>query len=550
MTNPQLIDFIKQQLQVGLTKEKISSELLANGWNSQDIEEGFKATGTPIPSTPFSNTTPVLNPNISTYINNNDNLTSFTTKKQSGKKLFFIILLILFLLAGGASAYYFKDNLINLPIIKDLFLTQNVMVLPEVPAQTNEISAVTQQLVAGDIKTNFTDCGEADLVFNNSKESLNMTLNMNSLIKKSKDALKCYTSILKTCTNGKVLLKSNGDVAVSISPFSNDLCSIKFNVVKNPKPYLCTFSKILPDKIFIAAIKDPKNKIYTTEEMEISDGFGFQSALSIYLALQSMSNTSKGLSQTDIIINDFFGSKVACKEVFTPTSVSTSTPFVKSTTVSGLKPYQIRFISPAEDTRIPLEGIVQLKIQTGEKIKKVQLSFDTYNLSYQNYIKDVEVPVQSGYANYLLNVQDTTLVPITIMAKGISDDSNNADYSQYLLKLTKDEIGGMFLRLILYTDRKVDVFRLEKDDYVVNYMILGETLPAPGFLAGFVGYGLIPVSSSDVEFKVDSPDMVQLIKTKGSVSFKGLKNGESKITATYKGLSEEFFYKVGGGGNP
>ncbi len=42
MINQPLLDFIKQQLQSGLTKEKITSELLANGWNAQDIEEGFK----------------------------------------------------------------------------------------------------------------------------------------------------------------------------------------------------------------------------------------------------------------------------------------------------------------------------------------------------------------------------------------------------------------------------------------------------------------------------------------------------------------------------
>jgi len=41
MINQQLLDFIKSQLQLGLTKEKISSELLTKGWNTQDIEEGF-----------------------------------------------------------------------------------------------------------------------------------------------------------------------------------------------------------------------------------------------------------------------------------------------------------------------------------------------------------------------------------------------------------------------------------------------------------------------------------------------------------------------------
>jgi len=54
MINQQLVDFIKQQLQVGLTKEKISSQLLVNGWTIQDIEEGFSAVVPPIITPPVS----------------------------------------------------------------------------------------------------------------------------------------------------------------------------------------------------------------------------------------------------------------------------------------------------------------------------------------------------------------------------------------------------------------------------------------------------------------------------------------------------------------
>jgi hypothetical protein len=42
MTNLQLLDFIKQQLQKGSSKEIITSELLGAGWVISDIEEGFK----------------------------------------------------------------------------------------------------------------------------------------------------------------------------------------------------------------------------------------------------------------------------------------------------------------------------------------------------------------------------------------------------------------------------------------------------------------------------------------------------------------------------
>lgn len=43
MTNQQLLDYIKQQLQQGVGREQIKSSLVANGWQAQDIEEGFNA---------------------------------------------------------------------------------------------------------------------------------------------------------------------------------------------------------------------------------------------------------------------------------------------------------------------------------------------------------------------------------------------------------------------------------------------------------------------------------------------------------------------------
>lgn len=43
MINQELINFIKQSLKQGNTKDKISSDLLSNGWNDFDIAEGFNA---------------------------------------------------------------------------------------------------------------------------------------------------------------------------------------------------------------------------------------------------------------------------------------------------------------------------------------------------------------------------------------------------------------------------------------------------------------------------------------------------------------------------
>ena len=42
MTNQQMIDYIKQQLQQGVNNEVIKTSLIANGWQSADVEEAFK----------------------------------------------------------------------------------------------------------------------------------------------------------------------------------------------------------------------------------------------------------------------------------------------------------------------------------------------------------------------------------------------------------------------------------------------------------------------------------------------------------------------------
>jgi hypothetical protein len=41
MINQQSLDYIKQQLQQGTNKEQIKNSLIANGWQTQDIEEAF-----------------------------------------------------------------------------------------------------------------------------------------------------------------------------------------------------------------------------------------------------------------------------------------------------------------------------------------------------------------------------------------------------------------------------------------------------------------------------------------------------------------------------
>jgi len=212
-----------------------------------------------------------------------------------------------------------------------------------------------------------------------------------------------------------------------------------------------------------------------------------------------------------------------------------------TTPTSNLKPYQVRFIAPENNKKVILNGSVNLKIQVGEKIKKVRLSFITYNLNPENNPKDIEIPVQSGYASHVFNVQDSTLIPISIMAEGIADDMDA--YTEAGYKLTEKEASEMFRTIVLYTDKTPDAFTLENKNDEVNYILLGETDPAPQFLAGFPGLGLIAIFTSDIEFSIADPSIIQILKGP-PVLFKALKEGSTRITATYKGFSQEIYVIV------
>lgn len=54
MVNQQMLDYIKQQIQQGVSREQIKSSLLTNGWQAQDIEEGFNNITIPNMPTAYS----------------------------------------------------------------------------------------------------------------------------------------------------------------------------------------------------------------------------------------------------------------------------------------------------------------------------------------------------------------------------------------------------------------------------------------------------------------------------------------------------------------
>jgi len=118
MTTPQLLDFVRKSLSQGVTKEKITSDLIANGWTPTDIQECFRSLSI---NTPPANLVPVF----SNFYPNSDVVTTPVAGSHKGRRTFFAISLII-LIGGGTSGYYFKDNILAMPIVKDFISSKNI----------------------------------------------------------------------------------------------------------------------------------------------------------------------------------------------------------------------------------------------------------------------------------------------------------------------------------------------------------------------------------------------------------------------------------------
>jgi hypothetical protein len=122
MINQQLIDYIKQQILKGLNRETIIKDLLGNGWEIKDIEEGFT-------SIDVSNLALQNNPtsNIA-YINKSDN---FLKIRNILNKKTLMLIIIIFVIVMGVLVYFFRN---------DLFLIKSKYVpLDEINQEGNNI---------------------------------------------------------------------------------------------------------------------------------------------------------------------------------------------------------------------------------------------------------------------------------------------------------------------------------------------------------------------------------------------------------------------------
>lgn len=248
MINQQLTDFIKQQLQKGVSRETISKELLGSGWAVQDIEEGFKVINVFVSvsnptSTPITNLDSNLSP-ISTSIPNlqttpNISMTSLEVKSHTSRNVVLIVL-ILFLLAGGVFGYLFRNDL---PIIKDLIKNNNMTNVSQIPDETpTSTSTVTEKedttnlSVVQPVVGGIIDCGVSDssklteLVYKKDISNGTTTFKVSDFGKDK--ALVCMgNALLNYCQKAKVKVQSEkGTISTQeILGINGESCDLKIS---------------------------------------------------------------------------------------------------------------------------------------------------------------------------------------------------------------------------------------------------------------------------------------------------------------------------------
>lgn len=372
MINQQLLDFIKQQLQLGSTKEKISVDLISNGWTAKDVEEGFKTINPTAPiQAPVSASTLAPDP-VSSHVNYSQSVINTKVKTHFGLKIFFIIL-ILFLLACGASAYYFRNDLVNIPFVKNFFANKNVAVSQNILSQTNETQAPAENTapVAGSQSTSSnpnapsvpttvttnTDCG----TFNVDE------LSKGNISQSAEQVLTCLNNALETCHQSTGKMSSNKGAISFAVVRSNETCAVKLIVPSDEGNFdlVCPFSGV-DLQSFFSAVKNDSSVAPTSAVRDSMKGAIFVNSILISAGAQMVKITYASSTVSLSFNLSYSGSTMNCSiadlpslqpTVFNTSAINKATGVTYSNLVFTIPPYAL-----AKSTNVTITSLAATDI--------------------------------------------------------------------------------------------------------------------------------------------------------------------------------------------
>lgn len=186
MINQQILEYIKQQLQQGVSREKIKSVLLANSWEEKDIEEGFIAVNNE------------QSPPDDTSVSQKQNVGSSPNVQKSTRTILVACLIGALFIGGGLFSYFYFRSIGETeqapPVSANEDPKQTANFAPLVPAiDLQNVKGEDQEISA--IK----DCGVS--------KSLSVNTPINEIYPERDSALVCLgKNILNNCRASKTVL--------------------------------------------------------------------------------------------------------------------------------------------------------------------------------------------------------------------------------------------------------------------------------------------------------------------------------------------------------
>jgi hypothetical protein len=255
MITQQLLDYIAQEIRLGVAPDAIKATLRSNGWIETDIEQALRV------STPtLQNVVPpvqVVQPMKTEFF--------IPSQKKSSKKMMILIITILVLIVGGGLVYagfVFTSS----PSLEVTTPTTNQIPeplpvassTPEIPTAVATTTATTTPSLAFATSTASTtpavvqDCGSVNTSRMN---SLNGVSAMNA---QDKTALTCASKTFATCSPTTLTYTTTGTTTTStlkINGLTNSNCSFTMTSNVSPNKPTCKVPMDLMTQIVESAKK-------------------------------------------------------------------------------------------------------------------------------------------------------------------------------------------------------------------------------------------------------------------------------------------------------
>jgi hypothetical protein len=184
MINEQLIDYIKQQLEKGLSDEIIYNRLLQKGWQYRDVKDGFDQVR-------------LLNKKyVVQNITYDDKTYPELVGKKNKKSRGFMWFVVIIIMVAGALVYYYRDELQIVPFIKFLI---------------SENQIIERENLAASVNNDFSTMDEENKVSANSLADLRFVEIPAEGIIDCERNLECFKEAANNCQKSKVIVSKNNE---------------------------------------------------------------------------------------------------------------------------------------------------------------------------------------------------------------------------------------------------------------------------------------------------------------------------------------------------